>query len=49
MLRLNIKEAKFDKLKCATEGCGKRITEEELADLFKDDEPEVLEKLEMLR
>ena len=48
-LKLKIEEAKIEKLVCPQSDCGKRVLTVELEQLFKKDDPEVLEKFERFR
>ena len=41
-----IKQAEINKLVCMEHGCGEKVTDNELDKLFKEEEPETLEKLQ---
>lgn len=48
-LKLKIEAANIEKLVCPQSDCGQRVSAKELELLFKEDEPEVLEKFERFR
>ena len=49
MLKQQIKNNALDKIVCFTHKCGRKISANKLEQIFKDTEPEVLEKFEVFR